>query len=104
MTAPQGCPRYGRCSANVCPLDLDWRKRLHVRGDETCFFLVESVKANAVENFASLGLGWLLDIANRVRADESLPDDIQRTLERAKSSGSRIVNQRRSAERLRAAT
>jgi hypothetical protein len=30
-----------------------------------------------------------------------LPDDIERTVERAKLSGSRIVNQRKSAERLR---
>jgi hypothetical protein len=104
MTTPQDCPRYARCSANVCVLDAAWRKRLHVRGDESCFFLVESVKANAAENFASLGLGWLLDKANHVRADKSLPDDIARTLERAKSSGSRIVNNRRSAERLKAAT
>jgi hypothetical protein len=57
MTArtPQDCPRYNRCSANVCPLDADWRKRTHVRGDEICFFLTESVKDNATGNFASLG-------------------------------------------------
>jgi hypothetical protein len=85
----------------VCPLDAQWHRRLHVRGDEVCFFLTESVKANAAENFALLGLGWLLDRANHVRTSKSLPDDIERTVERAKLSGSRIVNQRKSAERLR---
>ena len=98
---PQDCPRYDRCSAKVCPLDADWRKRTHVRGDEVCFFLTESVKANAAENFASLGLGWLLDMANHVRTDLALPDGIKTTVERARNTGSRIVNQRRAAERLR---
>lgn len=102
-TRPEDCPRYDRCSANVCPLDADWHKRRHVRGDETCFFLTESAKPNAVENFASLGVGWLLDIANHVRADKCLPDGIRETLERAKTTGSRIVNQRRAGERLKGA-
>ena len=103
MTArtPQDCPRYNRCSANVCPLDADWRKRTHVRGDEVCLFLTESVKDNATGNFASLGLGWLLDRANHVLADMGLPDGIKVTLERARNTGSRIVNQRLAAERLR---
>ena len=99
--APQDCPRYDRCSANVCPLDAGWRKRTHVRGDEVCFFLTESVKANAAENFASLGLGWLLDMANHVRTDLALPDGIKAVVERAKLTGSRIVNQRIAGDRLR---
>jgi len=99
--APQDCPRYGRCSANVCPLDADWRKRSHVRGDEVCFFLTESVKDSAAENFALLGLAWLLERANHARTDVALPDSIKKTVERAKLTGSRIVNQRLAAERLR---
>lgn len=102
MTAPtpQSCPRYSRCSANVCPLDADWRKRSHIRGDEVCYFLTESAKGNAAENFASLGLGWLLDMADHVRTDVALPEGIKATVERAKLTGSRIVNQRIAAERL----
>jgi hypothetical protein len=98
---PQNCPRCDRCSANVCPLDAEWRKRTHVRGDEVCFFLTESVKVDAAGNFASLGLGWLLDRANHVRDDIALPDGIKTTVERARLTGSRIVNQRIAADRLR---
>lgn len=97
---PQDCPRYDRCSANICPLDVDWRKRSHVRGDEVCFYLTESTKADAAANFASLGLGWLLDESNLVRADSALPDGIRLTLDRARNTGSRIVNQRKAAARL----
>jgi hypothetical protein len=98
---PQGCPRYSRCNANVCPLDANWRKRTHVRGDEVCFFLTESVKDNATGNFASLGLVWLLERANHVLGDMDLPDGIKYAVERAKLTGSRIVNQRIAGERLR---
>ena len=98
---PQDCRRYDRCSANVCPLDAGWRKRTDVRGDEVRFFLTESVKANAAESFASLGLGWLLDRANLVRTDVALPDGIKTTVERARLTGSRSVNHRIAAQRLR---
>jgi len=101
MSQPQDCPRYDRCSANVCPLDAAWRKRSHVRGDEVCFMLTESVKADAAANFAHSGWSWLLEVVRPVASSKSLPEDIVRTLERAKTTGSRIVNQRKSAERLR---
>ena len=101
MTIPQDCPRYGKCSANVCPLDQKWRQRTHARGDEVCFWLMESVKNNAAVNFASLGAGWLWDIVNNVRDDPALPFDIKNTVERAKSTGSRIVNARLAGARLK---
>lgn len=98
---PRDCPRYDRCSANVCPLDQDWRRRLHVRGDEVCFVLLESVKADAAANFLHSGWTWLLEVARPVADDASLPDDIRRTLERASLTGSRIANSRKAGERLR---
>ncbi len=99
---PQDCPRYDRCSANVCPMDVQWRKRSHVRGDEVCFFLTESVKPNADANFASLAVGWVLEVVTPVLTDPALPRDITAALERARLSGSKIVNQRAAGERLKA--
>jgi len=97
----QDCPRYDGYSANVCSLDVDWRKRIHVCGDQLCFYLAESAKSNAAGNFASLDLGWLLDRASHVRTDVALPVGIKYALERARKTGSRIGNPRLAAERLR---
>ena len=41
---PRDCPRFDRCSANICPLDADWRLRNHLKGERICFWLTELVK------------------------------------------------------------
>jgi hypothetical protein len=30
------CPHFDDCCANLCPLDLLWHQRRHVRGDPVC--------------------------------------------------------------------
>ncbi len=60
-------------------------------------------KPDAAVNFASLGHAWLLEVVAHVRDDGGLPDGIKNTVERARSSGSRIANQRAAGERLRKA-
>lgn len=45
------CPKFETCSANICPLDPLWRKRVHVKGDAVCFFLREAVKPGAQPRF-----------------------------------------------------
>jgi hypothetical protein len=42
---PQDCPRYEKCTANVCPLDPDMHKRSHMVGEPVCFWLREWSKA-----------------------------------------------------------
>lgn len=103
MRQPQDCPRYDRCSANVCAFDADWRKRSHVRGDEVCFYLLEAVKPQAIENFESLGHGWVLEVVRPLLDDPALPEAMKSTVEGARLTGSRIVNQRKAGDRLRAA-
>lgn len=39
MITPEFCPKYDKCSANICPLDRDWQLRSHKRGERVCFFL-----------------------------------------------------------------
>lgn len=43
----QTCPRWDRCSANVCPLDPDWRHRSHADGESVCSLAQEVVKPGA---------------------------------------------------------
>lgn len=38
------CSRFDRCSASVCPLDADWRKRIYTDSDRTCAWLLEAAK------------------------------------------------------------
>ena len=33
------CPRFDQCSAPICPIDLDWRKRAHRKGEPVCAYL-----------------------------------------------------------------
>lgn len=30
------CPKFNRCSAPICPLDIDYKKRVFVEGDLEC--------------------------------------------------------------------
>jgi hypothetical protein len=32
----KGCPKYYRCSAPICPLDPDFKKRVYVNGEPGC--------------------------------------------------------------------
>ncbi len=44
MTTPESCPKFSKCSANICPLDQDWKQRTHLQGERVCFYLIELVK------------------------------------------------------------
>ena len=44
LIEPRDCPRFDRCSANICPLDADWGLRQHLKGERICFYLTELVK------------------------------------------------------------
>ncbi len=44
---PSDCAKYESCSAPICPLDPDWRKRNHLKGERVCFYLTEYAKPAA---------------------------------------------------------
>ena len=48
---PSQCRFYETCSAPLCPVDLDWRKRVMLKGEAVCFYLREAVKEGAEERF-----------------------------------------------------
>ena len=33
------CPRFDQCCAPICPIDPDWRKRAHRKGEPVCAYL-----------------------------------------------------------------
>ena len=33
------CPRFDQCSAPICPIDTDWRKRAHRKDEPVCAYL-----------------------------------------------------------------
>lgn len=96
---PGNCPRFEGCSANICPLDADWRLRWHLEHERVCGLLTESVKPAGEANLrgvlpaklVSAVLGERSAICARWGA-------IRRRLERASKTGSKLAN----AERLRA--
>ena len=38
------CKKFDSCSAPICPLDLDYKIRVHLRGDRVCLYLREYAK------------------------------------------------------------
>lgn len=87
----RACPKFDKCSANVCPLDPDWQLRTHGSGDTMCFYLLEAVKPGSDKRFELCStrelrqqvLAPLPDICSRWSA-------FQRAVERAKITGSRL--------------
>lgn len=43
-TSPEQCDKHDRCAAPICPLDPNWMKRTHIKGERVCFYLGEIAK------------------------------------------------------------
>ena len=95
------CPRYAKCGANVCPLDVDWPHRKHVRGEPICLYLREAVKTGGL---AVLDVHIPTELLKQVvRALPGIVDryaDISRRLKRSATTPSKIVSRK---EQLRVA-
>ncbi|HUW76534.1 MAG TPA: hypothetical protein VMV70_07605 [Gallionella sp.] len=97
---PESCPRFLKCDAPICPLDADWRKRILLSDDPTCFFLTESVKHGAETVFEGAGLKELHSaMAVACPSITARHSRIQKALERAKLSGSRMTRFQADAQR-----
>ena len=49
---PNECPAFYRCSAPLCPLDVDWRLRSIAPGESLCEAIREDAKEGADARFA----------------------------------------------------
>jgi len=95
-TALMACPKFGRCSANVCPLDPDWHLRTHGPGEPICSLALECVKTGSDERLQGVVPADVLEEVRRhLPGLASRTYVIRRALERAATSGSRLDNFKR---------
>jgi hypothetical protein len=89
MTAIR-CPKFEDCSAPVCPLDADWRKRRHLHGERVCLWLRELVKPHGVERVAEgVGRPLALALVETLPEVEASNSDIRHKLQRAAATGTK---------------
>ncbi len=88
----ESCDRYQTCSANICPCDDEWQKRVHHKGERVCFYLIEASKTRAKAIFRDSGREYLYELMQ-----EAIPlitgrhYPIKYALEQAKKTGSRMT-------------
>jgi len=91
LITPDSCPKYEKCSANICPLDRDWKLRNHLNGEPTCFYLREYVKRGGIARLRGcIPKEMLEQIAEVLPEIKSRYGNIKRRLESAAKTGSKI--------------
>ena len=91
MIAPSSCTKYEKCSANICPLELDWQLRSHLNGEPTCFYLREYVKQGGIARLREcIPRKMFEQIALVLPYIKSRYGNIKRRLESAAKTGSKI--------------
>jgi len=91
MAPMHTCPKYDGCSAPICPLDPDWPRRVHRKGEPVCFYLLESAKPGARTRFEgsmAMSLYHAMERSIDVLCTRHAP--IRKALARAKRTGARM--------------
>lgn len=90
-TNPSLCPKFESCCAPICPMDADWRKRSHRKGERVCLYLREASKnGGTLENH-----GYLPKVMREL-ITKVYPEIVSRhgavrlALERAARQGSKV--------------
>lgn len=92
---PQSCPRYDKCSAPLCPLDSEWRRRKHLQGERVCYFLREAIKDGAAARFEATADVEIFAAATQMLAEpENLNAYVRQRLRDAEQTGSRLDSAR----------
>lgn len=79
------------CPAPICPLDRDWPRRVHRKGEPVCFYLLESVKPGARDRFErsmAIALYYAMERSTDALCTRHAP--IRKALARAKWTGARM--------------
>lgn len=85
------CPKWGGCSAPICPLDPDWKLRKHLDGEKACFYLTEFAKPTGKAILSTVLAGEQYEAIARVYPEVmSLPTPLRNQLKRSKKNPSRI--------------
>lgn len=88
-TTPKSCERFfKKCSANICPLEVDWQLRTHVKGERVCFYMTEAEKIDAEAVFRDSGrIQLYIAIKDVSPKAASCHYPIKYALEQAKKTG-----------------
>ena len=89
--SPSECPKFQSCSANICPLDPDWQKRIYLKGEPVCFYMLEAQKKGARCRFRGTIEGEIYRaICIVVEPMICAYEPLRKRLERAKRTKSRM--------------
>lgn len=91
MNTHDTCPRFEACGANVCPLDSDWSKRVHLRREAVCALMLEGAKAGGPELLRSKVPAIAESVLTASPLIAAKHPDIAARLTRAAGSRSRIA-------------
>lgn len=85
------CPKFHTCSAPICPLDPNWQKAKHLKGERVCFYLCEVQKSGSEALFRGKGLEELYQLIVEATLDISIRwEPIRKVFKRAAKTGSRM--------------
>lgn len=85
------CPKFDGCSAPICPLDANWPRRIHRKGEPVCFYLLEYVKPGSGARFKGCKAVFLYNaMESAIGRLCSRHAPLHRAVERAKRTGSRM--------------
>jgi len=91
---PRHCTRFDKCNANVCPFDLDWELRTHVRGEGICLYMSEYAKPGGRAKLEWYIPTKLIEVIERVHTSIiERHADIKCRLKRASRTPSKLGKQ-----------
>ena len=95
MTPCKHCPKWEKCNAPLCPLDPDWQKTRHLKGESVCHWLRMYAKQPVEGRFQGILRDEMAEQVISVYDSVIVPYGALRTaLERASKTGSRLDNLR----------
>lgn len=88
---PRACPKFIGCTAPLCPIDADWRRRTMFASERVCFYLAEASKEGAAARFrGGTDEGTYLQAAQTMPAMVEAVGTLRRTLRRTALTPSRV--------------
>ena len=102
MSNPKECHKYNTCSASICPLDDNWRKREHLKGERVCVFLTEAIKNPLTpesENASKTNFKGVIEGGIGVRVYDTLAEILKPHSTPSKNKGNKHGTLKRQLER-----
>ena len=93
MNDALACPRWDRCSAPLCPLDPEWRRRTMQPSESTCAYLRELAKPDGRATLARCLPSDMVDrLALTAPAMIATVGPLRRALRRVSGRPSRLAS------------